>query len=78
MTATDDITAFAAAIGPGPVIGSPPRVTEPAVGARKPARMFSRVVLPHPLGPSRVSSRPPFRSNETSWRAWTEPPFGNS
>src|SRR5919197_5527416 len=47
--------------------------TLPASGFSKPATMRSVVVLPHPLGPSRVSTSPCRTPNETSSTAVTRP-----
>jgi len=40
--------------------------------------MFKSVVLPHPDGPKRVSSRPGSSVKETSLSASTPPPSGSS
>ena len=44
--------------GPGPVMRWPSTATEPVVGSRKPAMVFSSVVLPQPEGPSRQMNSP--------------------
>src|SRR3984885_5509366 len=44
--------------GSGPCTISPPTFTSPSVGDRKPAMMFSSVVLPHPDGPRRQRNSP--------------------
>src|SRR5689334_4970768 len=48
------------------VMSSPPTRICPASGSSKPAIMRRVVVLPEPLGPSRVSSPPPSTRKETS------------
>jgi hypothetical protein len=40
-----------------------------------PARALRRVVLPHPLGPSRVKKAPLVISSETLFKAWKLPYF---
>src|SRR5262245_10495190 len=42
----------------GPAIGSPLRLTVPAVGSESPAMMCSNVDLPHPDGPIRAMNSP--------------------
>src|ERR1700687_147426 len=37
---------------PGAVIASPPTLSSPRVGCSNPARRLSKVVFPHPLGPT--------------------------
>ena len=64
--------------GPGPVIGTPSRRATPAVGARKPARMSSSVVLPQPDGPRTVRTSPGARVKPTPRNAWTSVPPGIS
>jgi hypothetical protein len=46
----------------GPTDGTPPISTSPSDWCKSPATIRSRVVLPHPLGPSR----------QTNWPAGTE------
>ena len=50
-----------------------PTWTSPPSGVSKPAMMFKVVVLPQPLGPSRVSSLPLGTSKETPSTAVTSP-----
>ena len=53
---------------------APRTAISPDRGRSRPAIERSVVVLPHPLGPSRVKSRPSGTSNETSWTALTGSP----
>ena len=62
----------------GAVIASPDRVMTPSVGAKKPARMFKSVDLPHPEGPKTDISSPSLMSKLMFFNASTLPPLGNS
>src|ERR1043166_7652441 len=53
---------------------APATATSPAVGRTRPAIERSVVVLPQPLGPSRVNSLPAGTSNATSCAARTAAP----
>ncbi len=44
--------------GGSAVISRPPMMMRPRLGATKPATMRRHVVLPQPLGPSRVTNSP--------------------
>ncbi len=55
------------------VHSSPSMKIWPEVGLPKPASMRSEVVLPQPLGPSRVVSLPRSMSSEMSSTATTSP-----
>src|SRR5262245_59408804 len=57
--------------GPGPVTSRPSSSTVPRVFGRSPARMFRRVVLPHPLGPTTVKNSPSSTSRSTPSSATT-------
>src|SRR6267378_2244904 len=43
---------------PGPSMGAPAHRTDPLVGRRKPAKMRSSVVFPHPTGPRTATNSP--------------------
>ena len=50
--------------GSGPRTGVPFTLTSPPDGAMRPATIFSRVLLPHPLGPTTETN--------SSRRTWSE------
>ncbi len=50
----------------------------PSDGARNPARIFNKVVLPHPEGPRTETSSPFWMLRLMFFKASTEPPLGNS
>ena len=60
--------------GPGPTTRLAPTRTSPEVGLRKPAMMFSSVVLPQPDGPRIVTISPVASFSETSSSACTAAP----
>jgi hypothetical protein len=51
----------------------PSTTTDPASGTSNPAAMRNAVVLPHPLGPSSVTSSPAARSRSSPASAVLEP-----
>ena len=51
----------------------PSTVTSPALGLLSPARIFSRVVFPAPLGPISAVTRPAGTVTEQSCSAHSEP-----
>lgn len=55
--------------GPGPVTGFPSTSTSPEVGTASPAARLSRVLLPHPDGPTTVTNSSSPMSSDTSSRA---------
>src|SRR5262249_40635143 len=55
----------------GPTPGTSSNTTRPRVGGISPARMWSRVDLPQPDGPSTVTNSPASTVRLTSWSAWT-------
>src|SRR5215468_3748179 len=57
----------------GPGIFSPRSFTSPALGARRPARIFSRVDLPHPEGPTMATNSPSATSKLIRSSAQTGP-----
>ena len=64
--------------GPGAADGAAVERISPAVGARKPAIMFSIVVLPQPEGPTTDTKSPCSTSSETSRIAVTCLPANGS
>src|SRR5262245_30936068 len=57
----------------GPVIGSSLSDNVPEVAMSRPAISLSRVLLPQPLGPSRLTNSPLWIASETLVRASTSP-----
>src|SRR4051794_16135682 len=62
---------------PGPVIGTPLSSVAPDVGASKPAATRSKVVLPHPEGPTKQTNSPVAASTLTPVTATDERPSGS-
>src|SRR5690554_4368010 len=60
-------------LGGLPACSTPPMLTTPASGSTKPATIRSTVVLPQPLGPSRVVKLPRGISRERSATATVSP-----
>ena len=65
---------FAFALGDGTVHLA--TFTDPEVAGSRPPMMFSRVLLPQPLGPMRQSNSPRRTSSDTSSRVLTCAPSG--
>src|SRR4051812_3682716 len=53
----------------------PPSFTSPVVGSSNPATRRSRVVFPHPLGPTTATHSPAATASVTSLTAWTPPGY---
>src|SRR5262249_45923600 len=51
---------------PNPVVSSPRKRTAPLLGAMRPLRALSSVLLPEPLPPRRATTDPSFTENDTS------------